>query len=81
MWNEKRYNEMKLQCQTDIAKKTKTPYDYMMEYKEMIRKEDYEAAKAITEVLEPLKYHTADTHNHIPSLNVSNKKRCPSNGS
>ena len=59
---------MKLQCQTDIARKTKTPYDYMMEYKKMIGKEDYEAAKAITEVLEPFKYYTADTHNHIPSL-------------
>ena len=81
MWNEIRYNEMKYQCQTDIAKNTKTPYEYMLVYEEMIRKEDYEAAKAITEVLKPLNYHTADTHNRIPSLNVSNNKRCRSNGS
>ena len=69
MWNEKRYQEVKKQCQKDIDSGHKKPYCYMNEYKQMIKIEDYEAAKAITEVLKPLNYDTADTHMHIPSLN------------
>lgn len=68
MWDNKRYEEIKQKCQSDISSQIKNPYDYMMIYKDMIAKEDYEAAKAITEVLEPMKYYTADTHNHIRSL-------------
>lgn len=69
MWNKKRYQEVKDQCQLDIESKIKTPYDYMLEYKKMVVIDDYEACKAITEVLKPLNYDTADTHNHIPRLN------------
>ncbi len=72
-WNEARYATVKAQCKADIAAKRKTAYDYMQEYKKMIRKEDYEAAKAITEVLEPMNYDTADTHMHIRSIQPAKK--------
>lgn len=64
-----KYDKAKNNVQYDLAKELKTPYDYMQEYKRCINREDYETAKAITEVLEPLKYFTADTHRHISSLN------------
>ncbi len=35
----------------------------------MIIIEDYESAQAITEVLKPLNYDTADTHQHIKEIN------------
>ena len=41
----------------------------MQEYKRRIVADDFEAAKAITEVLKPLNYDTADTHPHIKQLN------------
>jgi len=69
MWNQKRYEEVKAKCKADIESKRKKPYDYMLEYKEMVRIEDYESCKAITEILKPLNYDTADTHPHIASLN------------
>jgi len=70
MWNNKRYEEVKAKCKFDIENKRKTPYDYMLEYKRMVTIEDYEACKAITEILMPLNYDTADTHAHIASLNA-----------
>lgn len=70
MWDENRYLEVKEKCQRELDNKTKKPYDYMLEYKKMIKTEDYEAAKAITEVLKPLNYDTADTHNHIKELEL-----------
>lgn len=70
MWNEKRYNEIKLKCENDLKSRIKSPFDYMMEYKKMIINNDYEAAKAITEVLKPLHYETSDTHQHIRELNI-----------
>jgi hypothetical protein len=71
MWNKKRYEEVKERCEFDLRNKRKKPYDYMIEYKNMVMSEDYEACKAITEVLKPLNYNTADTHSHIPCLNLS----------
>jgi len=73
-WNEKHYQDYKRKCENDIKSGIRKPYDYMQEYKKMVAIEDYEACKAITEVLEPLQYFTADTHRHIPSLNEEAKK-------
>ena len=69
-WNEKHYKDYKRKVEDDINSGIKKPYDYMQEYKRKVETEDYEACKAITEVLEPLHYYTADTHNHIPCLNT-----------
>lgn len=74
MWNENRYLEAKKKCQVAIDDKIKKPYDYMVEYKKAIKIEDYEIAKAITEVLKPLNYDTADTHNHIKELQLKPKQ-------
>jgi hypothetical protein len=71
MWNEKRYNEVKSKVEHDLKYKVKSPFDYMMEYKKMIVAEDYEAAKAITEVLKSLNYETSDTHEHIKELSLN----------
>ena len=67
-WNQERYESMKTQCKGDISNKRKSAQDYMMLFKKMIVAEDYEAAKAITEVLHPLGYYTHDTHQHIEGL-------------
>lgn len=72
-WNKRRYEESKRVCANDISKGYKTAKEYMEKYKEMIIKEDYESAKAITEVLEPLNYYTSDTHRHINQLNTKKK--------
>ena len=68
MWDHNRYLQAVDKCQRDLDNKTKKPYDYMLRYKKVIKAEDYETAKAITEVLKPLNYNTADTHNHIHEL-------------
>lgn len=70
MWDKERYLEAKTKYQSDIDNKIKKPYDLMLQYKRMIKIENYEAAKAITEVLKPLNYDTADTHIHIPELQL-----------
>lgn len=68
MWNEERYQQTKKKCSDEINSGKKEPHDYMHTYKKMIECEDYESAKAITEVLEPLNYFTKDTHKHIKAL-------------
>lgn len=68
-WNNYRYEQVKSMCQENITRGWKTCADYMLEYKAMVKKEDYEACKAITEVLDTYGYKTADTHKTIPSLN------------
>lgn len=68
-WDKERYEKIKTQCRDDISNNKQTATYYMKVYKRMIEIEDYEAAKAITEILKPLGYHTADTHPHIKSLN------------
>jgi hypothetical protein len=67
-WNKERYLKMKQECQSDIDAGRKEPYQYMQLYKKKIKIEDYESAKAITEVLKPLNYDTSDTHRHISEL-------------
>ena len=68
MWDNNRYLQAVDKCQRDLDTKKRRPYEYMLKYKNMIKAEDYETAKAITEVLKPLNYNTADTHNHIYEL-------------
>lgn len=67
-WDKQHYEEVKRQVEQNIACGKKTAYCYMKEYELMIEKEDYEGAKAITEILLPLGYDTAQTHNHIKRL-------------
>ena len=68
-WNEKKYQEYKAKVNSDIQLGLKSNYDYMEKYKEMVVSENYEACKAMTEVLAENDVHTAETHKYIPSLN------------
>ena len=72
-WDDKKYERVKLQCSSDVKHKRKTPYDYMMLYKKAIREDDFESAKAITEVLKPFNYDTNDTHPHIACIQPPKK--------
>lgn len=67
-FNNKRYNRLKKICEDDLAMEFKTAKEYMQIYKDAIIGQDYEAAKAIAEILEPLGYHVTDTHRHIEGL-------------
>ena len=67
-WNQEKYLRMKNICQGDIANGRKTAQYYMMQYKKFIIEEDYEYAKAITEVLKPLNFDTSVTHIDIKEL-------------
>ena len=69
MWNQVRYEKEKRDCQNAISNSRKTCSFYMGRYKESIKAQDFETAKAITEVLKPLNYDTADTHAHIKEIN------------
>ena len=68
-WSPKRYRAAKKIVETDVAKSKDDLGYYMGRYKEMIEIENFEAAKAITDVLEPFNYYTKDTHQHIKKLN------------
>lgn len=68
-WDKKRYENVKKKCSDDILYGTKNAYIYMQEYVRMVTIEDYEACKAIAEVLLPVGYNVADTHDSIPRLN------------
>lgn len=67
-FNKKHYEECLGKVKMGIASGKTTAYAYMKMYEQSIEKEDYEMAKAITEVLKPLGYDTKDTHEHIKSL-------------
>lgn len=67
-FNQKRYQDYKFSINNVIKNKSSTPDQYMKIYKKAIIEQDYEKAKAITEVLKPLHYDTSDTHQHIKSL-------------
>jgi len=69
-WDNVRYEVCKQNVIAAIKNKSKTPYDYMQAYKKAVEQDDFELCKAITEVLAPLNYFTADTHAHIPLLNM-----------
>ena len=57
MWKISKYEETKQECERMIKKGIKKPYDYMVEYKKAIKEDNFEKAKAITDVLYPLNYH------------------------
>ena len=73
MFNQEKYEKAKIDVQNDIDNHSKSAYEYMDRYKACIKREDYETAKAITEVLAPLGYHTIDTHSSIKSLHDSKR--------
>jgi hypothetical protein len=66
---EDRYNSMRDEVQENLNKGRKTPEDYMHSYKYHIEKQNYEEAKAISDVLDLLGWDVKHTHGHIPSLN------------
>lgn len=68
-WNKERYESQKQKFEIQLKNKSISPYDLMQEYKRRVVSDDFEACKAITEVLKPLNYDTADTHPHIKQLN------------
>lgn len=68
-WNENIYRISKASY-TGALKANETPYSLMKEYEIAIENEDYEIAKAITDVLKPLGFNTAETHPFIPCLQV-----------
>lgn len=78
MWNNDRYQEVKAKAKHDIEAGNMKPYDYMQKYKRMIEKDDFEGAKAVTEVLKPMNYDTADTHGHIKCLKTKGQSATPS---
>lgn len=72
-WNKDRYQRVKADCEWNTSKGFKSPQFYMNEYMDMIKKDDFEAAKAIAEVLLPLGFDVATTHDSIRVLNVVHK--------
>lgn len=73
-WDNQRFEHVKHVCTSDIKSGHKRPSDYMGDYKRMVELDDFEACKAITEVLEMFGYKTADTHRHIRTLNIIRKR-------
>jgi hypothetical protein len=67
-WNQTKFEDDKRSFEIKLRNKSVTPYDLMQEYKRRVVLDDFEACKAITEVLKPLNYDTADTHTHIHQL-------------
>ena len=67
-WDQTKYLGMKKETLQNLYRDKVSPSDYMHLYKTAIIDENYEFAKAITEALEPLNFHTADTHRHISFL-------------
>ena len=55
------------QLETKVSNK----YDLMEAYKSFILEEDYASAEAITAVLAPHGWDTADTHNYIGKLKAN----------
>ena len=53
----------------NIELQGRSAFSYMWAYADSIKAENYERAKAITDVLKPLGYNTADTHYLLPNLN------------
>lgn len=72
-WNKKRYKAKKKEVQVNLNKGFKTEQDYMVTYKAMISNDDFEGAKAVSEVLDLLDYDVCFTHNHIECLNEKYK--------
>ncbi len=72
-WNKDRYQRVKEDVAFNTSRGNKSPQFYMNEYMDMIKKDDFEAAKAIAEVLLPLGFDVATTHDNIRVLNVVHK--------
>jgi len=68
-WDNIRYQKAKQVFANQLRNGDKKPYELMLKYKECIQNDDFESAKALDEILEPLNYHVTDTHDHIPCLN------------
>ena len=69
MWDQKEYIKIKEEVTYMLDTLSISPVSFMQAYKTAIVNNVYEAAKAITECLAPLNYHTADTHMHLKCLN------------
>ena len=68
-WNKKRFRAKKKEVEVNLNRGYKTEKDYMLIYKAMISNEDYEGAKAVSDVLALLDYDVCFTHDHIAELN------------
>lgn len=60
-WDEDLYQETKAACEYNLKKGYKSTHFYINEYHHMMRRENYEAAKAITEVLAEQGIETANS--------------------
>lgn len=69
MWNEETYLENKKHYEMLLKNGFKNPFDLMVDYQKSIVEDDFELSKAITEILRPLNFQTAETHRYIESLN------------
>ncbi len=69
-WNKDRYQRVKEDCSYNTGSGFKTPQAYMNVYMEMIKADDFEGAKAIADVLKPLGFDVATTHDRIRVLNI-----------
>lgn len=69
MWDEKKYLRLLEVYENQLHDGMKTPSTLLNLYKYAIAREDYEAAKAITEALKPYGVQTSDTHFQIKELN------------
>lgn len=69
MWNNERYLDVKSSAGADLRTGYKSAYALMNEYKRSIENEDYEEAKALTEVLAKKGHDTLETHRDIRCLN------------
>lgn len=67
-FNKTRYESVKAATERSLNQGYKKPYEFMESYKEAIEMENYEDAKAISDVLMPLNYDVTDTHGHINRL-------------
>lgn len=67
-WNKEHYEAIKAEVEHNLKTQKKTPYDYMVEYQNAVREEDYERCKALTEVLEEYNYKTVETHKYIREI-------------
>ncbi len=71
MTHKERVSQAKEFWTNQLASKSANKYDLMEAYKSFILEEDYASAEAITAVLAPHGWDTADTHNHIGKLKAN----------
>ena len=74
MWDKDKYLRAKDSCLYNIKNGVYSKSQYMEKYIKAIEEENYEMAKAITDVLANFGMQTANTHKHIKSLNETNGK-------